>query len=110
MDYMDIAAEQEKLAWKLKFETSHKEKTVYFLVSLTLLRFPSFLLERKFKGHVCDDKLLRSIFDFLEENTIECGENIQQEYTKYYISTVISYQRLWLCATLEPRFDMTKKS
>ena len=103
---MDIAAEQEKLAWKL----GKRETKENFLVSLTLLCFPSFLLERKFKGHVCDDKLLRSIFDFLEENTIECCENIQQEYTKYYISTIIFYQRLWLCATLEPRFDMTKKS
>ena len=108
---VDIAAEKEKLTQKLgKFETSHKAAYVYFLVSLTLLRFSSFLLEQKFKGHVYDERLLHSIFSFLKDHTIECCDNIQQKYAEYYVSSIIPYQRLWLCATLEPWFILTRET
>ena len=101
-------AEKEKLAQKLgKFETTHKAAYVYFLVSLTLLRFSSFLLEHKIKGHVYDERLLHSIFSFLKDHTIECCEH---EYTKYCMSRIIPFQRLWLCATLEPWFVLTRET
>ena len=108
---VDIAAEKEKLAQKLgKFETSHKAAYVYFLVSLTLLRFSSFLLEHKINGHVYDERLLHSIFSFLKDHTIECCDNLQQKYAEYYVSSIIPYQRLWLCATLEPWFILTRET
>ena len=107
---VDIAAEKEKLAQKLgKFETSHKAAYVC-LVSLTLLRFSSFLLEHKIYGHVYDERLLHSILSFLKDHTIECCDNIQHEYTTFYVSSIIPFQRLWLSATLEPWFVLTRET
>ena len=108
---VDITTEKEKLAQQLgKFDTAHRTISVYFLVSLTLLRFSSFILEHKFSGHVYDERLLHSIFSFLEDHTIDCCENLQQDYTKYYVSSIISFQRLWLCAKFEPWFILTRET